>query len=134
MSPARQLEKLFTPIQIGNATLQHRVVMAPLTRLRGNASGPSELTIEYYSQRAVAPGTLIITEGTLILPDQGTMPGVPQLYNDEHIGAWKKVCIRLHLFAYIIDLNLRLAHRSAAQARSHCIHSNCSSRARCSGG
>lgn len=29
-------EKLFTPLQVGNITLQHRIVLAPLTRYRAD--------------------------------------------------------------------------------------------------
>jgi N-ethylmaleimide reductase len=38
-----------TPVQIGSMTLKHRIVMAPLTRLRAQRpSGiPSDLQLEY---------------------------------------------------------------------------------------
>lgn len=46
--------KLFTPTQVGALTLKHRVVMAPLTRNRADPQTlvPSNLSIEYYGQRA----------------------------------------------------------------------------------
>ena len=42
-------KKLFTPMQIGSITLKHRIVMAPLTRLRAQRpSGiPSDLQLDY---------------------------------------------------------------------------------------
>ena len=41
--------------------------MAPLIRLRATGNRvPVPLMKEYYGQRASVPGTLIITEGTLI--------------------------------------------------------------------
>ena len=45
--------KLFSPVQIGPITLQHRVVMAPLTRSRSEQPGdiPGSLMLEYYTQR-----------------------------------------------------------------------------------
>lgn len=53
--------KLFQPAKFANITLQHRVVMAPLTRFRANKRhAHTELGVEYYSQRASVPGTLII--------------------------------------------------------------------------
>ncbi len=44
--------KLFSPLQIGPITLQHRVVMAPLTRSRSEQPGdiPGNLMLEYYTQ------------------------------------------------------------------------------------
>jgi len=60
-------KKLFTPVQIRPITLKHRVVMPPMSRLRAQwPSGiPSDLQLEYYSQRA-SDGELIFTEATLI--------------------------------------------------------------------
>lgn len=55
---------LFTPLRLGRYELDHRVVMAPLTRMRA-APGmvPNEFAAEYYGQRASAGG-LIISEAT----------------------------------------------------------------------
>jgi len=60
-------KKLFTPVQIGPITLKHRIVMPPMSRLRAQwPSGiPSDLMLEYYSQRA-SDGGLILTEATAI--------------------------------------------------------------------
>jgi len=44
---------LLDPIRIGEIELPNRVVMAPLTRLRGTPDHvPTPLMIEYYTQRA----------------------------------------------------------------------------------
>ena len=58
-----------TPVQIGRLTLRHRIVMPALSRLRAQpGSGiPSDLMLEYYSQRA-SDGGLIVTEATAIAP------------------------------------------------------------------
>ena len=47
---------LFSPLQVGPYRLQHRVVMAPLTRMRAERSSfaPRALNAEYYGQRANA--------------------------------------------------------------------------------
>ncbi|MBL8350968.1 MAG: hypothetical protein JNL87_11705 [Burkholderiaceae bacterium] len=47
-------DKLFTPLVLGPITLRHRVVMAPLTRMRASPDGnvPTALNAEYYAQRA----------------------------------------------------------------------------------
>ena len=63
----RTHNKLFTPVQVGAITLKHRIVMPPLSRLRAEwPSGvPSDLMLEYYSQRA-SDGGLIFTEATAV--------------------------------------------------------------------
>jgi 2,4-dienoyl-CoA reductase-like NADH-dependent reductase (Old Yellow Enzyme family) len=56
--------KLFTPLQVGNMGLSHRIVMCPLTRTRCPNSLPTPLVAEYYSQRATSGG-LLISEGVM---------------------------------------------------------------------
>jgi 2,4-dienoyl-CoA reductase-like NADH-dependent reductase (Old Yellow Enzyme family) len=58
---------LLDPIQIGDIHLTNRILMAPLTRLRGTSKHIStQLRAEYYTQRAVAG--LIISEGIPVIP------------------------------------------------------------------
>lgn len=93
--------KLFQPIQFGNITLQHRVVMAPVTRFRGNDKHThTDLAVEHYAARASVPGTLIIGEATLIAHKaSGTDFHTPGVWSDEQIAAWKRVrfCICVSL-------------------------------------
>jgi 2,4-dienoyl-CoA reductase-like NADH-dependent reductase (Old Yellow Enzyme family) len=86
--------KLFQPIQVGRVTLQHRVVMAPLTRYRGNSRHtPTDLLVEHYAARGSLPGTLIISEATFIAHKaSGYSFHVPGIWSDEQVAAWKKVC------------------------------------------
>ncbi|KAL0062737.1 hypothetical protein AAF712_010359 [Marasmius tenuissimus] len=71
--------KLFTPIQIGFMDLQHRVVHAPTSRYRADTNSVPLTPIvgKYYEQRARVPGTLLISEGTLISREAG---GAPNIY------------------------------------------------------
>ena len=86
-----QLPTLFTPLQVGQALLQHRIVLAPLTRFRAdNDHVHTDLAVEYYRQRASTPGTLLISEGTFIAPQAGGYPNVPGIWNEEQIAAWTK--------------------------------------------
>jgi 2,4-dienoyl-CoA reductase-like NADH-dependent reductase (Old Yellow Enzyme family) len=58
------MSKLFAPTPIGPYSLSHRVVMAPLTRMRSEPGDiPGDLMVEYYGQRA-SEGGLIISEAT----------------------------------------------------------------------
>lgn len=51
--PSQRSSKLFDPIQVGAFNLQHRVVLAPLTRGRADAvSVPAPYATDYYAQRA----------------------------------------------------------------------------------
>lgn len=96
------MTNLFSPIKVGSTELQNRVVLAPLTRVRADEGHiPSDLAVEYYSQRASAPGTLLISEATYISPGSGgvPIPGdgiVPGIWSDEQIAGWKKVIDGVH--------------------------------------
>ena len=88
---------LFTPVQIGAITLKHRVVMPPLSRLRAQwPSGvPSDLNLEYYSQRA-SDGGLIFTEATAVSSTGRGYRGAPGIYSDEQVAGWKRVTDAVH--------------------------------------
>ncbi|POM62007.1 12-oxophytodienoate reductase [Phytophthora palmivora] len=91
--------KLFTPLTLGGKNpvrLQHRVVMAPLTRLRTGEEGvPTDLVAEYYAQRST-PGGLIIAEATNISPTARGYFGAPGLFTPEQVEGWKKVTRAVH--------------------------------------
>ncbi|KAF9700256.1 hypothetical protein EKO04_001622 [Ascochyta lentis] len=89
--------KLFTPLCLGTIDLQHRIAMAPLTRLRANENHTQlPLAVEYYIQRASVSGTLLIAEATLISPTHGGMSHGPGLWNDTHIAGWKAITDAVH--------------------------------------
>ena len=103
--------KLFQPISVGNVELQHRVVMAPLTRFRADARHvPTDLAVKYYAQRASVPGTLIISEATFIAAKAGGYDQVPGIWSEEQISAWKKVRTKL-LRTVFLQTSILLAAR-----------------------
>lgn len=130
------LEEKYTPINLENTnffkplklsssiTLQHRGVMAPLTRLRNksgnildqstnyleeedwkgfiaepaNKTGEKErgLVEEYYHQRSQKKGTLIIIEGTIISSRFGGYDEVPAIFDGSQIESLFKVTKAIH--------------------------------------
>lgn len=88
--------KLFTPFQLGRLTLTHRVVHAPVTRLRANADdSPSDMMVEYYRQRA-SPGGLIITESSHVSRNGRGYLGGPGIYNDFQLEGWRRIAAAVH--------------------------------------
>jgi len=86
---------LFQPKQVGDIRLHHRVVMSPLTRYRANIRHEhGDLGLEYYAQRASIPGTLIISEATLISAEAGGNDYTPGIWSDQQIVQWKRVSFR----------------------------------------
>lgn len=108
---------LFSPLQIGPYRLNHRVVMAPLTRMRAERSSlaPQPLNAEYYRQRATAGG-LIIAEASPVLSTGHGNPGTPGIYSDPQINGWRNVVDAVHARGGLIFLQLwhvgRVSHSS----------------------
>ncbi|KAL7943877.1 NADH:flavin oxidoreductase/NADH oxidase [Trichoderma barbatum] len=89
--------RLFKPLRVGDSILDHRVVMAPLTRFRAdNDHVQLPLALEYYSQRASVPGTFIITEATLISEVHSGLPNAPGLWTVAQIQGWKVITNAVH--------------------------------------
>ncbi|KAI0686453.1 hypothetical protein BC835DRAFT_1288004 [Cytidiella melzeri] len=104
---------LFAPVVVGDLELQHRIVLAPLTRTRANAQFvPGDLMVEYYTQRAAVAGTLLITEAITIAPEAAGRPHVPGIWNDEQITAWKRITDAVHNKGSVIFAQLRAYGRA----------------------
>jgi N-ethylmaleimide reductase len=113
------LANLFSPINLGDIALQHRVVMAPLTRSRAAQPGdiPQDLNVEYYQQRASAG--LIITEATQISPQAKGYAYTPGIYSEQQLAGWKAVTKAVHAKGGKIVAQLwhvgRISHREVQQ-------------------
>ncbi len=108
---------LFSPLTIGPYQLTHRVVMAPLTRMRAErpSLAPRPLNAEYYAQRAT-PGGLIIAEASPVMATGHGNPGAPGIYSEAQIKGWREVVDAVHAKGGVIFLQLwhvgRVSHSS----------------------
>jgi N-ethylmaleimide reductase len=109
--------QLFTPVRVGAFNLAHRVVLAPLTRMRsempGNVPGPA--MVKYYEQRAT-PGALLIAEATFVSRQGNGGYGSPGIENDDQAAGWREVVKAVHAKGATIVLQLwhvgRVSHTS----------------------
>ena len=86
---------LFSPLKVGDLTLQNRILMSPLTRCRsGDERIPNALMAEYYAQRSSAG--LIITEATSVSAMGVGYPGTPGIWSDAQVEGWKLVTSAVH--------------------------------------
>jgi 2,4-dienoyl-CoA reductase-like NADH-dependent reductase (Old Yellow Enzyme family) len=92
---ANEKPSLFSPLQLGDLLLPNRILMAPLTRLRGTLDHvPTSILGEYYAQRASAG--LIISEGIPVDPFGVGYPQVPGIWSKEQTEAWKPITAAVH--------------------------------------
>lgn len=88
---------LFKSITVGENSLSNKVVFAPTTRFRALSDyTPSNLALGYYAKRSQYPGSLLVTEATLISESAGLYANVPGIWNDKHVAAWKKITDKVH--------------------------------------
>ena len=110
------MTSLADPLRIGSITLKHRLIMAPLTRFRADDDHvPLPFVIDYYSQRASVPGTLIITEGTFISPRAAGYFNVPGIWNSDQMKQWRQITDAVHQKDSYIFLQLWAMGRAAQQ-------------------
>ena len=88
-------DTLFTPLRLGALELPHRILMAPLTRMRAGVRGvPTALNAEYYAQRASA--ALLFTEDTTVSRQGQGYPDVPGVFTQEQVAGWRAVSDGVH--------------------------------------
>src|SRR3984893_15209283 len=108
---------LFSPLEVGPYHLKHRLVMAPLTRMRAArpSLAPRPLNAEYYGQRAT-PGRLIIAEASPVVATGFGNPGVPGIWSEQQVKGWREVVDAVHARGGVIFLQLwhvgRVSHSS----------------------
>ena len=86
---------LWSPLDMGDVHLPHRLAMAPMTRARSTPKGvPTAMNATYYAQRASM--AVIISEGTQPSPDGQGYPLTPGIYSDEQIKGWRLVTDAVH--------------------------------------
>jgi len=108
---------LFSPLEVGPYQLRHRVVMAPLTRMRAerDSFAPRPLNADYYGQRATRGG-LIIAEASPVLATGRGNPATPGIYSQPQLEGWRQVVDAVHARGGIIFLQLwhvgRVSHSS----------------------
>jgi len=115
MKMTPDLGKLFTPYTMGPFKLPHRIVMAPLTRLRaGTRQVPTPLNALYYGQRASA--ALVIGEATYVAPEGYGYCDSPGIVTDEQVEGHKLLTQAVHDKGGLFFLQLwhvgRISHPS----------------------
>ena len=97
---------LFSPTRVGALYLSHRVVHAPMTRLRAEEDlTPSSMMVEYYRQRTSAGG-LLITESAHPSFDSRGYIGAPGIYTDRHVEGWRAVTDAVHAKGGVIVMQI----------------------------
>ncbi|WP_250638354.1 oxidoreductase [Tatumella citrea] len=100
------MKKLLSAAIAGKLQLEHRVVMAPATRMRTEPGGvPGQLMTEYYRQRA-SQGGLLIAEATAVSPYANAYQDAPGIFTDQQQAGWQRLTEAVHARGSQIILQL----------------------------
>ncbi|KAI1327076.1 NADH:flavin oxidoreductase/NADH oxidase [Xylariaceae sp. FL0255] len=85
------MSKLFEPLSLGSVKLENRIAMAPLTRYRAD-----DEWVPLPMAKAAVPGTLLISEATLISKASICRHNIPGIFNDAQTSRWKEITDAVH--------------------------------------
>ncbi|KAK8641710.1 hypothetical protein V6N13_011088 [Hibiscus sabdariffa] len=88
-------QPLLTPYKLGHFNLSHRVVLAPMGRLRSYNNVPQPHVILYYSQRTTKGG-LLIAEATVVSDTAQGYQDTPGIWTKDQVEAWKPIVDAVH--------------------------------------
>ncbi|KAK8705758.1 hypothetical protein V6N13_049351 [Hibiscus sabdariffa] len=86
---------LLSPYKMASFSLSHRIVLAPMSRLRSHNYVAQPHAVLYYSQRTTLGGFLI-GEATGISETAQSYPNAPGIWSEEQVEAWKPVVDAVH--------------------------------------
>jgi N-ethylmaleimide reductase len=91
------MTKLFKSVKVGAFDLNHRVVLAPMTRLRTIQPGdiPSPMMADFYGQRA-SEGGLLVIEAASVSAQARSYLGAASIYHDGQDAGWKAIADAVH--------------------------------------
>lgn len=91
------MAKLFTSTKLGAFELNHRVVLAPMTRLRTIQPDdiPSPMMADFYGQRA-SQGGLLIIEAASISKQARSYLAAASIFHDGQDAGWKAIADAVH--------------------------------------
>ena len=95
----KELEHLFSPIQIGAMEVKNRIVMSPMGTLLASITGEvTQSLIHYHTVRAKGGVGLIVTEDTTICPKYKYGLNTLTLNEDRFIPGWSNLARAVHAF------------------------------------
>lgn len=97
MSSTAELQRLFTPLQIGPATIRNRIAAGPSTLLYAERNVLSERHVAYHAERALGGVGLIVTEEHAAHPlALGAFPDACTAWEPRAVPAMAKLADAVH--------------------------------------
>jgi len=101
---------MFTPFTVRGVTLSNRVVVSPMCQYSATGGIPDDWHLVHLGSRALGGPGLVITEGTAISPEGRITHGDTGIYDDAHLGAWRRIVDFVHQTSPTTRFAMQLIH------------------------
>jgi anthraniloyl-CoA monooxygenase len=109
---------MFTPYSLRGLTLANRIGVSPMCMYQAENGLPGDFHLVHLGSRAMGGAGLVIAEMTAVSPEGRITTGCTGLYDDEQVGAWRRIVDYVHRFSPTkIGMQLGHAGRRASAAR-----------------
>lgn len=111
------MDKLFTPIKIGNLEIKNRFMLAPMENGLAHVGGEvSDRLINFFVDRVKKGVGIAITGSVSISPEGSGLPTQLAIYDDKYVNGLSKLCDAVHKAGGKIGAQLYHAGRQASEA------------------
>jgi 2,4-dienoyl-CoA reductase-like NADH-dependent reductase (Old Yellow Enzyme family) len=108
---------LFAPITLRGATVRNRVWVSPMCQYSSVDGLPNDWHLVHLGQFAAGGAGLVMTEASAVVPEGRISPQDAGIWNDEQVGAWRRVVDFLHARGATAAMQLAHAGRKASSLR-----------------
>ncbi len=111
------MDKLFTPIKIGNVEIKNRFMLAPMENGLAHMGGEvSDRLINFFVDRVKKGVGIVITGSISVSPEGSGLPTQLAIYDDKFVDGLTKLCDSIHNAGGKIGAQLYHAGRQASEA------------------
>jgi anthraniloyl-CoA monooxygenase len=87
---------MFAPFRLRQMEVENRVTVSPMAMYSAVDGTPNDFHFVHYGERAMGGAGLMFTEMTCVSPEGRISPGCTGMWNDEHVGAWRRIVDFVH--------------------------------------
>jgi len=110
--PDKSAAPMFAPFKMREMTVENRITVSPMAMYSALDGVPNDFHLVHLGERALGGAGLVFTEMTCVSPEGRISPGCTGMWNDDHVGAWKRIVDFVHANSKA-KICLQLGHSGA---------------------
>ncbi len=100
---------MFTPFRARELVLENRVGVSSMCMYSATEGTVDDFQLVHLGSRAIGGAGLVMTEMTDVSKDGRITPGCAGLYDDRHVGPWKRITSFVHTYS-TAKIGIQLGH------------------------